>query len=326
MSKYSFIGDILPDLSVSRPSSRLHWGIPVPQDSSQTIYVWLDALINYLTAAGYPDKMEYWPPACHVIGKDILKFHAIYWPAFLLAAGIELPRKILCHSHWTVDGAKMSKSKGNVVDPTDYIDQYTTDGLRYFLLRQAVPHADINFSEQQITTFLNVELSNTLGNLVNRITSTKINAQQGTPDVKFDYKSAHLSDHAKLLIDQLEQLPEKVKGHYEDFNYYLGIDAIMETLRTTNEYISKEEPWVLKKTDTARLDYVLILSLESVRISGILLGPIVPNLSKRLLKKLGVSKHKTLWHNAEKFCWADNETIDKAPKFSEDKLVLFPKV
>lgn len=132
----------LPDISVSRPASRLHWGIPVPGDSSQTIYVWLDALVNYLTVAGYPHDNSYLPIDCHVIGKDILKFHAIYWPAFLLAAGLELPKKYICHSHWMVDGTKMSKSKGNVIDPFKMKERYGVESLRYYLLREGVPHMD----------------------------------------------------------------------------------------------------------------------------------------------------------------------------------------
>ena len=319
-------GDILPDLSVSRPSSRLHWGIPVPEDSSQTIYVWLDALINYLTVAGYPDKMANWPPNCHVIGKDILKFHAIYWPAFLIAAGLELPKNILCHSHWTVDGTKMSKSKGNVVDPSQLTKPYTADGVRYFLLRESVPHSDGNFSHKKMANYLNAELANTLGNLVGRTTSSSINVRQNVPDIEFDVNSGCLSELAKELIDQLKDLPAQVKEHYKEFNYYLGIDAIMECLRNTNAYIQEEKPWELKKTDLERLDYVLILSLESLRITGLLLQPIVPELSKRLLIKLGVSSDKRLWSNAGIFCWEENHIKHKERKLSEEKLVLFQKI
>lgn len=132
----------LHDISISRPSSRLHWGIPVPNDSSHTIYVWLDALVNYLTIVDYPNCGSKWPIDCHVIGKDILKFHAIYWPAFLLAAGLELPRKYICHSHWTIDDIKMSKSRGNVVDPYEMKKDYGVESLRYYLLREGVPHHD----------------------------------------------------------------------------------------------------------------------------------------------------------------------------------------
>lgn len=132
----------LPNLSISRPSSRMTWGIPVPDDDSQNIYVWLDALTNYLTVSGYPDKLKVWPPNVQVIGKDILKFHGIYWPAFLIAADMDPPHQLLVHSHWTVDGQKMSKSKNNVIDPMERADLYTMEGIRYFLLREGVQHSD----------------------------------------------------------------------------------------------------------------------------------------------------------------------------------------
>lgn len=139
---FDFLAEPLPDISVSRPASRVHWGIPVPGDDTQTIYVWLNALVNYLTCSGFPKEISAWPPTMQVIGKDILKFHGIYWPGFLIAAGMEPPRQLLCHSHWTVDGQKMSKSKGNVVDPMERAGLFTTEGMRYFLLREAVLHSD----------------------------------------------------------------------------------------------------------------------------------------------------------------------------------------
>lgn len=139
---FDFLNEPLPDISVSRPASRVHWGIAVPGDPSQTIYVWLNALVNYLTCAGYPQTSSCWPPSTQVIGKDILKFHGIYWPGFLMAADMEPPKQLLCHSHWTVDGQKMSKSKNNVVDPMERADLFTAEGMRYFLLREAVLHSD----------------------------------------------------------------------------------------------------------------------------------------------------------------------------------------
>lgn len=132
----------LPDISVSRPSHRMTWGIDVPNDPSQKVYVWLDALTNYLTVAGYPGKLKVWPPNLHVIGKDILKFHGIYWPAFLIAANLEPPKQLFVHSHWTVDGQKMSKSKKNVIDPFERANIYTIEGIRYFLMREGVAHSD----------------------------------------------------------------------------------------------------------------------------------------------------------------------------------------
>lgn len=132
----------LPNISVSRPSNRMTWGISVPNDPDQKVYVWLDALTNYLTVTGYPNEPKIWPPNVHVIGKDILKFHGIYWPAFLIAAGLEPPKQLLVHSHWTVDGQKMSKSKQNVIDPMERANIYTIEGMRYFLLREGVQHND----------------------------------------------------------------------------------------------------------------------------------------------------------------------------------------
>lgn len=145
----------LPNISVSRPSNRMTWGIPVPDDPEQKVYVWLDALTNYLTVTGFPDQPKVWPPNLHVIGKDILKFHGIYWPAFLIAAGLEPPHQLLVHSHWTVDGQKMSKSKQNVVDPMERASIYTIEGIRYFLLREGVQHSDgSKFDFELVRTFL----------------------------------------------------------------------------------------------------------------------------------------------------------------------------
>nr|XP_026255122.1 methionine--tRNA ligase, mitochondrial isoform X3 [Urocitellus parryii] len=167
----------LPDLSVSRRSSHLHWGIPVPGDDSQTIYVWLDALVNYLTIIGYPNAefKSWWPATSHIIGKDILKFHAIYWPALLLGAGLSPPHRIYVHSHWTVCGQKMSKSLGNVVDPRTCLDRYTVDGFRYFLLRQGVPSWDCDYYDEKVVKLLDSELADALGGLLNRCTAKRIN-------------------------------------------------------------------------------------------------------------------------------------------------------
>lgn len=162
------------DLSISRPIDRIHWGIPVPGDDRQIIYVWLDALVNYLTVAGYPN-MTVWPPTVHVCGKDILKFHGIYWPAFLIGAGLQPPERLFVHSHWTVNNEKMSKSKNNVVNPFEKIREYSPSGLRYFLLREGVPHSNGNYIEMSVRNLLNAELANTLGNLLNRCTAKAVN-------------------------------------------------------------------------------------------------------------------------------------------------------
>ena len=291
----TFQGNILnllenpcPDLSVSRASSRLKWGIPVPNDSTQTIYVWLDALVNYMTVCGYPDEMTNWPPDCHVIGKDILKFHAVYWPSFLLAAGLELPKQIFCHSHWTVNGEKMSKSKGNVVDPVQLAENLATfEGLRYFLLRQGVPHFDTNYERDFLISVLNTDLANTFGNLLNRVTAKSVNVDQ-----MFHSDGDKLtSPEAASVLQCLDTLLDKVENHYSDFNFYLGLEEIMECLRRVNLLVQTEKPWELKKEGKLeRLGAVLNLSLHSLRICAILLQPIVPAMSDTVLTKLNVTE------------------------------------
>ena len=313
----SFFENGLPDISVSRPSSRLKWGIPVPNDPSQTIYVWLDALTNYLTVAGYPDHLKNWPPSCHVIGKDILKFHAIYWPGFLMAAGLDPPESILCHSHWMVGDEKMSKSKGNVIDPNMLMDQVSEEGLRYFLLREGTPHSDGNFSDKKMRNYLDSELANTLGNLLSRVSKGTILESQQFPA---GVDSNHCSQLALDLMDQAERLPSTAAQHFSDFNYHLGVDAIMQLLRDCNGFIQEEKPWELKKSDRERLQTVLLLALECLRVSGILLQPIVPHLTDLLLTKLGVPADQRHWENAESFAWKSNM---QQFKLSSQKVILF---
>ena len=315
-----FLKDDLPDLSVSRSSKRLSWGIPVPDDPSQTIYVWLDALVNYLTVAGYPHELSCWPPDCHVIGKDILKFHAIYWPSFLMALDLPLPRQILCHSHWTVNDEKMSKSKGNVVDPNELAEKIAShEGLRYFLLREGVPHSDGNYSEQQLVNYLNNDLANTLGNLVNRITSQSVNVDQAFTNAE---KLVIDSVEAEHVARRLEDLVANVSRHYEDFDFYLGINDIMDCLRRTNAFVQAEKPWELKKSGNfQRLSTVCNLSIESLRICGILLQPIVPGLCDKMLSKLKIPSKDRFFTDAHMF---NGKYINHA--ISQDKVVLFKKI
>ncbi|KAM9664795.1 methionine--tRNA ligase, mitochondrial isoform 2-T2 [Trichechus inunguis] len=230
----------LPDLSVSRKSSHLHWGIPVPGDDSQTIYVWLDALVNYLTVIGYPDAefKSWWPVTSHIIGKDILKFHAIYWPALLLGAGMSLPHRIYVHSHWTVCGQKMSKSLGNVVDPRTCLERYTVDGFRYFLLRQGVPNWDCDYYDEKVVKLLDSELADALGGLLNRCTAKRINPSGTYPafcTACFPSKSglvgplvrAQEEDYA--LVSAVTALPQQVmvKGGNDQCSRDLKLDLVI---------------------------------------------------------------------------------------------------
>ncbi|KAH6939132.1 hypothetical protein HPB50_016104 [Hyalomma asiaticum] len=285
----------LQDLSLSRQSTRVHWGIRVPEDGSQTIYVWLDALVNYLTVSGYPDKNHTWPPDCHVIGKDILKFHGIYWPAFLMAAGLEPPRSILCHSHWTVNDEKMSKSKGNIVCPYKKVDKYTADGIRYFLLKEGVPHSDGNFNNTKVQRLLNAELADTLGNLLSRCTAPLVNKHQMFPS--YDAEAFESYANGQKILDQLHDLCDKVKDKYLEGNIYQGIDEVMTVLRQSNALVQDAKPWELAKSKSGetRLNAVLHVALEVLRVSGIVLQPVIPVLATRILDKLQVLK---LWQRA----------------------------
>ncbi|XP_067375304.1 methionine--tRNA ligase, mitochondrial isoform X1 [Channa argus] len=293
----------LPDLSVSRQRSRLHWGIPVPGDAEQTIYVWLDALVNYLTVAGYPDKHEqWWNVAHHIVGKDILKFHAIYWPSFLLGAGLPLPKTIHVHSHWTVDAKKMSKSLGNVVDPLERSQIFTTDGMRYFLLRQGVPDSDCDYTDDKVSKLLNAELADSLGGLLNRCTAPALNPAQVYPSfctLSFPSDAggrAVVEDYH--MLDAVKSLPAVVKQHYESLHVYKALEAITACVRQTNGFVQRHTPWKLDRRDSKDqrwLDTIIHVSLECLRIYGTLLQPVVPEISSKLLSRLGVQPSERSW-------------------------------
>ncbi|KAL8594803.1 hypothetical protein ACOMHN_047520 [Nucella lapillus] len=285
----------LRDLSVSRQRQRLNWGIPVPGDDSQTVYVWLDALVSYLTVAGYPHSRApgVCPPACQIIGKDILRFHAVYWPAFLVAADMALPRTLLCHSHWTVDGYKMSKSRGNVVDPTDRLDKYTADGLRYFLLREGSLASDGNYSDARAVERINSDLVNSLGNLLSRTAAPSVNKRQEFPPlVSETHLRQYLSESDREMYVALQRLPEQVDELYERFAFSRVLDLIMGHVHWANAVVQLHQPWTLVKADDTtshqHLEVVLHVAMETLRVCGILLQPMLPRLSDRLLTRLGV--------------------------------------
>ncbi|CAF0843052.1 unnamed protein product [Brachionus calyciflorus] len=291
----------LEDLSVSRESFRVFWGIPVPGDSSQIIYVWLDALVNYLTVAGYPDKnkmAQTWPADVHIIGKDILRFHAIYWPSFLMAADLPLPKKILCHGHWLMNHKKMSKSIGNVVDPFEFLKKYTQDGVRYFLLREGVPSSDCNLNIENFTKYINVELANTLGNLYQRcLPFNKDLAYPSYDEIKNELNKLDMN-----LLESLDGLKKSCDQHFEVFNFYLGIQEIMSALRIANTLVQEYKPWDLIKSqnesDLKKIKKMLFLVYESLRVTGILLQPVVPDLTNDLLERLNVEPSERFYTNA----------------------------
>ncbi|KAK9879920.1 hypothetical protein WA026_008424 [Henosepilachna vigintioctopunctata] len=321
----------LPDISVSRPSSRVSWGIPVPNDSSQTIYVWLDALVNYLTAAGYANDdanfTHTWPPDFQVIGKDILKFHGIYWPAFLIAANLEPPRTLLCHSHWTVSSEKMSKSKQNVVDPFDRANAYTPEGLRYFLLRSGVTHSDGNYNEDKVIRVLNSELADTLGNLLNRCTSESLNPNQEVPKIDaVVLRNLMEKDVTKQFVDNITALPEICRRHYNEIKFYRVVDAIIATLHSGNLFFESMKPWELKKNeaDHEQLKVVLHITIECLRVVGILLQPIIPNLSSNILDRINIDINSRCLDDLKIFSWNNDQFVRR--DLSSDKFVLFRRI
>lgn len=318
----------LLDISVSRPSSRIRWGIPVPMFPDQTIYVWLDALVNYLTVAGYPSLVT-WPPTVHVVGKDILKFHGMYWPAFLMAAGLEPPEKLFVHSHWTVNDEKMSKSKNNVVDPFDTMKEYTVSGLRYFLLKEGVPHSDGNYREMEVVNMLNADLANTYGNLLNRCVSKTVNSNQIYPMLnKAEFHKLHAeNENLKHLSEILSTLQDVVSQHYHSFNFYKGITIVLKTLYLCNKFFEEMKPWELRKDEAnlVKLMCILHITLETLRICSIALQPIIPDISEKIFRKLNIPIHKRMWADMIP-SWDNDNNQSENSQLSSENIVLYNKM
>uniref|UniRef100_A0A2M3ZIF8 Methionine--tRNA ligase, mitochondrial n=1 Tax=Anopheles braziliensis TaxID=58242 RepID=A0A2M3ZIF8_9DIPT len=301
-----YLDEPLPDISISRPINRVSWGIPVPTDPSQSVYVWLDALVNYLTVVGYPKEgfAAQWPPTVQVLGKDILKFHGIYWPAFLLAAKLEPPRQLLVHSHWTVDGQKMSKSKFNVVNPAERTELYTHEGLRYFLLREGVAHSDGNYSDTKVLRILNSELADTLGNLLSRCCGKALNPASLYPALDEEaFERLKTYDVTNRLLEVLREMPDKTLHHYQKHNFYLVVDTVIHLLHTTNNFFETTTPWKLKKSespdDRAMLNAILTITMEVLRQTAIVMQPIIPVLTERLLDKLNIPASARTWDDTK---------------------------
>ena len=283
----SFVKGGLKDLSVSRKS--FSWGIKVPEDNNHVIYVWLDALTNYISALNYPNKKDhlfdqYWPASLHLIGKDILRFHAVYWPAFLLAANIQLPKKVYGHG-WILSGEeKMSKSKGNILDPIEIIDKYGLDPLRYYLIKEVSFGNDGNISQDRLEDCINSDLANNFGNLCQRVTAFAIkNCNGKIPEkIKFETSDLKILDQIKNNIDLIRN-----KIDNQDINFY--IDFIINSLFETNKYFNDEEPWK-KKNNLTRLNTIVYTTLEIVRKISYLLYPIIPESSIKALKIFNINE------------------------------------
>ncbi|KAI9739760.1 MAG: methionyl-tRNA synthetase [Cirrosporium novae-zelandiae] len=308
------VNENLEDLSISRPIGRLTWGVRVPDDDSQTIYVWLDALINYLTAAGYPftpgeENKFGWPANCQVIGKDITRFHCVYWPAFLMALDLPLPHQVLTHAHWTLDHKKMSKSIGNVVNPFFALDRFGQDIMRYYLAHDGGIVDDADYENSYIVEKYKKGLQNGLGNLTSRILRGK------GWDVRRAVKSMASIDpsafngFSETQRTLLQELPEKVKEKLDALDVGGALKEIMEMIYTTNKFMQDTSPWSLAKgtgkgpwfrsilrpedlVTTLQVDEIIYFCAEALRICGILLQPYMPSKASQLLDMLGVNQEQ----------------------------------
>jgi len=282
----SFVKSGLKDLSISRTTFK--WGIPVPNDPAHVMYVWLDALTNYITAMGFPDIESadwkaFWPADLHMVGKDILRFHTVYWPAFLMAAGLEPPRRVFAHGWWTNEGQKISKRLGNVIDPIELIAKYGLDQVRYFLLREVPFGQDGNYSHDAIVNRTNADLANDLGNLAQRSLSMIAKncggrvPQRGTPA---QADRAILDQATAALASARKAMPEQA--------IHQALAAIFGVVAEANRYFAAQEPWALKKTDPTRMETVLYTTAEAIRRIAILCQPFVPGSAAKLLDLLAV--------------------------------------
>eukprot|EP01040_Poterioochromonas_malhamensis_P003420 gene3420-3644_t len=309
----------LKDLSISRTS--FHWGIPVPNNDTHVIYVWLDALTNYITALGYPntDSVEFkkfWPANVHVVGKDILRFHAVFWPAFLMAAGLEPPKKIFAHGWWTRDGEKMSKSVGNVVEPFALVDKYGADNVRYFLASEINLGNDGDFSDFSFNKKVN-ELANDLGNLLQRVLTLIKKSFNGQVPVK-----GILTPEDEKILQDARNAKALIAKNLENLNVKGICDITIEIARDANRYINIQEPWKLAKTDKERMATVLAVLYEVLRIIGIYFEPVIPDSSRKLLDQLGASKEFTTLESIDQEVPAGTPIGTPSvlfPKFKEEK-------
>ncbi|MBF0853573.1 methionine--tRNA ligase [Gluconobacter wancherniae] len=283
----SFVKSGLRDLSVSRTSFK--WGIPVPNDPDHVMYVWFDALTNYLTAVGYPDlsdpRAKFWPADLHIVGKEIARFHCVYWPAFLMAAGIELPKCVFAHGWWTVEGEKMSKSLGNALDPKALADEFSLDALRFFLMREVPFGGDSNFSRRSMITRMNVELANDLGNLAQRSLSQIAKNLGGVLPER-----GVLTEDDQSILALAQILPSIMAEQIERKAITEALEEAWKLVRAANSYIDRQAPWALKKTNMDRMADVLRVLVDLIRTIATMLQPYMPITMDKMLTQLGVEE------------------------------------
>jgi methionyl-tRNA synthetase len=284
----AFVKRGLNDLSVSRTT--FDWGIQVPDDPKHVMYVWVDALTNYLSATGFPDpqapRAGFWPASAHVIGKDITRFHAIYWPAFLLSAGLPVPEQIVVHGFLFSRGEKMSKSVGNVVSPSDLVRSYGVDQTRYFFLREVPFGQDGNYSHEAIVARINADLANDLGNLAQRsLSMIAKNCGGVVPDC------GPLTDADREILAAAGAIHAEARAAHDTHSINKALDSIWRVVADANRYFAAQEPWALKKTDPNRMATVLYVTADVLRIIGIMCQPYIPSSAATLLQLLGVENH-----------------------------------
>lgn len=311
----SFIKSGLKDLSISRTTFK--WGIPVPNNPKHVMYVWIDALCNYLTSIGYPDEnksdFKYFWPATHIVGKDILRFHSVYWPAFLMAADLKPPKRVFAHGWWTNEGEKISKSLGNIIDPYEIVTKYGLDQIRFFLFREVPFGNDGDFSKEAIAQRLNADLSNNYGNLVQRICSFVKKNCDSTIVNNFDNNE----DDKVLLKSSINKL-KNYKEYMDNQEIDKALREVFLLLNETNTYVDKQAPWNLKKTNIKRMKTVLSVSIEIIRRATILLYPIMPESCKNILSLLNI--------NINNINISNYESISSKPIIINDPFPIFPRL
>lgn len=280
-----FVESGLKDLSVSRTA--FDWGVKVPNNDKHVMYVWIDALTNYITAVGYPDTntddfKKYWPADLHMVGKDILRFHAVYWPAFLMAAGLAPQKRVFAHGWWTIEGQKMSKSLGNVIAPQDLVNKYGVDASRYFILREVPFGNDGDFSHSNALTRINNDLANGLGNLAQRTLSFIFK----NCDAKIPAPSELNADDKELLEMAQVKMLENVRRELDVQKFHRALEAIWAVVDKANLYIDVQAPWALKKTDTVRMGTVLYVLSETIRCLALVVQPFMPVSASKMLDQL----------------------------------------
>ena len=284
----SFVGGGLQDLSVSRTT--FDWGIPVPGDPAHVMYVWLDALTNYITAVGFPDTdgepfTTYWPADLHMVGKDILRFHAVYWPALLMAADLPPPRRVFAHGWWTNEGRKISKSVGNVIDPKHLIERYGLDPVRYFMMREVPFGQDGDFSHRAMVGRINGDLANDFGNLAQRVLSMIGRYCERRVPIPSGFAPGDLE-----LLNAASGLLERVRAHIDRQALHLALIDMWEVIAAANGYVAKQAPWTLRKTEPARMQTVLFVAAETLRRLALLAQPFMPGAASHMLDQLRIPK------------------------------------